>query len=337
MNVHLAVPDLFWPEPAAVFPEQPAVRMSALETLLARGRRSAQGQTDLEAWCLARWRAPDGLVAPYALLADGGEPGAAFWLRADPCHLSVGQDRLTVVDATRFDIDRAEAAALVASLNRHFAHQGLAFLAVRPSRWYARADAAPAVPTPPLAAARGRALENRAGGAVWWRAIENELQMLLHAHPVNAAREARGELPVNSVWLWGGGRLAVPAASPFRRVRSADPLPAGLALAAGARALPLPEDAADWLRAAPNGGVDLVVLDQLREPAGYGDGARWLERLGVLERSWFAPLLGALRAGRIGMVTLHAMGAGGALDAETTRQDLRHFWRRARPLAEYAR
>jgi hypothetical protein len=36
------------------------------------------------------------------------------------------------------------------------------------------------------------------------------------------------------------------------------------------------------------------------------------------------------------MVTLHAVGAGGALDVETTRQDLRFFWRRPRPIADYA-
>jgi hypothetical protein len=36
------------------------------------------------------------------------------------------------------------------------------------------------------------------------------------------------------------------------------------------------------------------------------------------------------------MVTLHAIGAASAFDVETTRQDLRYFWRRPRPLASYA-
>jgi hypothetical protein len=82
--------------------------------------------------------------------------------------------------------------------------------------------------------------------------------------------------------------------------------------------------------------VELIVLEQLRAPASYGDAATWTARLAALERDWVAPLRAALRAGRIGMVTLHAVGAGGALDVETTRQDLRFFWRRARPLAAYA-
>jgi hypothetical protein len=33
-----------------------------------------------------------------------------------------------------------------------------------------------------------------------------EAQMVLHTHPANAQREARGLLPVNSLWLSGCGR-----------------------------------------------------------------------------------------------------------------------------------
>ena len=37
------------------------------------------------------------------------------------------------------------------------------------------------------------------------RKLTNELQMLLHEHPVNIRRAARGLAPVNSIWLWGFG------------------------------------------------------------------------------------------------------------------------------------
>jgi hypothetical protein len=279
---------------------------------------------------------PDAGAAPFALLADGGDPGDAVWLRADPCHLRVGRDRLVLVDATQFDLARAEADALAESLNRHFAAAGIEFLPLQPGRWYARVADAPESQAPPLAAARGRPVAGRTGD-VRWRALENEIQMCLHAHPVNDAREARGELPVNAVWLWGAGRLEAPPRRPFGRVRSADPLPAGLAAAGGGSVLPLPDESGRWLRAAPDSGVELVVLDRLRAPADYGDFATWAARLGALERDWFAPLLDALRAERIGMVTLHAIGAGGTLDAETTRQDLRYFWRRRKAVAAYAR
>ena len=36
--------------------------------------------------------------------------------------------------------------------------------------------------------------------------LTNSAQMLLNTHPVNHARLARGEVPANSIWLWGQGR-----------------------------------------------------------------------------------------------------------------------------------
>lgn len=336
MNVHVAIPELFWPEPASA-PNARGGRLPALESLVAKGRRTAGRESGLEPWLLARWDVADAGAAPYALLADGGEPGEAWWLRAEPCHMRVDLDHLVPTDATLFDVAREDAEALVASLNRHFDASGLRFFALQPERWYLRAKDPLACPAPPLSRVRGRALAGPAvGGQARLHALLNEIQMVLHAHPVNEAREVHGAPPINAVWLWGGGRLQRPAKRAFARVRSTEPLAAGLALASGAAALPLPENAERWLRAAAHEGVELIVLDALHAPADYGDAATWTERLAALERDWFAPLLDALRAGRIGMVTLHAIGSGGALDVETTRQDLRYFWRRPRPLSGYA-
>jgi hypothetical protein len=168
-----------------------------------------------------------------------------------------------------------------------------------------------------------------------WRARLNEVQMLLHGHAVNAAREAAGEAPVNSVWLWGGGSLSAAGSAPFNAVWSADPFAAGLARAAQLAAHALPDNAADWLRASVSEGVALILLEPLRSAARYNDPHAWREALLLLERDWFAPLLEALRQERIGMLTLLALGPGGLLCAEVTRADLRRFWRRVKPLADY--
>jgi len=44
------------------------------------------------------------------------------------------------------------------------------------------------------------------------RRLQSEVQMLLHTHPLNDAREARGALPVNSFWLSGTGPSRAPVA-----------------------------------------------------------------------------------------------------------------------------
>ena len=41
------------------------------------------------------------------------------------------------------------------------------------------------------------------------RRVLTELQMVMHDHPVNRARERAGRLAANSLWLWGGGVLTI--------------------------------------------------------------------------------------------------------------------------------
>ena len=350
MHCHLLLPDLFWPD--RDFPDiYRGLEVPALERLLAKGRRHAEvdpdetepfAVTSAEAWLCARFQVDkrgDWPAAPYCLLADGGEPGQHYWLRADPVHLRLEGGRLVLADSSLFSVSQEEAESLADSLNAHFSGDGMVFYPLRPDRWYLRLERAPALETTPLAQAAGRSIDAllpRGADASTWRARLNDVQMLLHNHAVNEQRESAGALPINSVWLWGGGNLASAVTAPFNSVWSGDPFAAGLAQAARIAARPLPEDAAALLRAGASAGVNLLLLDRLRAAAQYGDAHAWREGLAQLERDWFAPLLEALRQERVGMLSLHALGPAGALSVEITRGDLRRFWRRVQPLVEYA-
>jgi hypothetical protein len=107
----------------------------------------------------------------------------------------------------------------------------------------------------------------------------------------------------------------------------------GLARLAGALARRLPASAQVFLEQ-PDG-RHLVLLDHLRVPLALGQRDAYREAIEALEKNWFAPLLAALRAGEIGMVTLHVPDSLGA-SFETIRGDLRRFWRRPRALEKYA-
>jgi hypothetical protein len=320
MHCSLFIPDFFSSESAAA-----ANRPRAAETLFARGRRKQAVPIAPEAWLFGRFGAQkqrDWPVAPYTLLADGGAPGSHFWMRADPVHLSVGRDSLAF-DGAALDVSRSEAEALVATLNRHFG-ETLAFDAPNPERWYVKFPGAPGLDTTAPSAARGTAIGDKLPSgpdAMRFRALMNEVQMLLYEHPVNAEREARGVPPVNSVWFWGGGTLTVPAARPFSIVLAEDPLARGLALAAGVPARRLSGSAETILSALPAEGMALIVLDPPRSA--------------TLERDWFGPLLAALQGGRIGMLSLSLGGTDSFLEVETVRSDLRHFWRTRKPLQSY--
>src|SRR5216683_4824568 len=260
MHCDLYIPDFFAAEGLP-----PSDSLAAAETLIARGRRRRMAPVSSEAWLFERFgvaRQRDWPVAPYTLLADGGTPERHYWMRADPVHLHVARDSLVLADSAAFEVSRAESEALVETLNRHFG-QTMLFYPMRPARWYVRLEKAPDMQTTPAAAARGLAIDEKlpsGSDAMRFHALMNEAQMLLHEHPVNAGREARGELALNSIWFWGGGVIDASKARPFSTVVGDDPLTRGLALAAGIPARALPKDAGSMLAALRSGRIGMLTL-----------------------------------------------------------------------------
>ncbi len=323
MHVELVVPALFRSGAAA----------PALELLLARGRRVAARASSLEDWyCDAFGLAERPLPAgALSALACGQDPGTATWLRADPVHLRADRDRLLLIPSAGFELSPDEALQLCTELNRHFAGQ-FTLHPVTPERWVLQAATAmPLATRPPMEIAGldvdAELPEKR------WHALLNEIQMALYQHPVNTGRDARGATVINSLWPWGAGPLPASAAGPWQSVSAADPVALGLARLAGMRHRPAGSSATEWLERAPEDGRHLVVLEDLRGAAALGDGSALAQQLQVLDQAWFAPLLAALRSGRIGMLTTHVPEAGALF--ETLRGDLRRFWRRPRSLAAY--
>ncbi|HSU44347.1 MAG TPA: hypothetical protein VLN42_09040 [Casimicrobiaceae bacterium] len=154
--------------------------------------------------------APATPVAPLALLGAGGDPGDDYVLCADPVHLAADRDTVLLVQ-TIDDLSQADAATLVRMLDRHFSDDGVQFEAPRPAAWFARRREPANLVTTPPDAARGRNLIAslpRGADSGTWKRWQNEIEMLLYEHPVNAARERRGMPPANALWFWGGGRMA---------------------------------------------------------------------------------------------------------------------------------
>jgi hypothetical protein len=333
MHVTLLVPDLFWPREDGEAPYR-ELEMPAAALLLSRARPRRFSPVGLEAWLCQAFeveRQHDWPVAALTLPLDGGEADDSYCLRADPVHLLAHRDRLTLLDPGILKPRAEDAAELVPLLNRHFSADGLSFQAPHPARWYVRAPGAPRLATRELSLAAGRDVAGAmptGEDSLRWRRILTEIQMLFHEHAVNQRREERGELPINSLWLWGGGRRPVVPGQHFTHVAGENLLAHALAGRTGAEMLPGAKLPAD--RSAR-------VLAVAEIPAArYGDDLPWRQGLAALERSHFAPLLAGLREGAVSEAAVVALHSRACLRFELGRADLIKFWRGKRPLHAHA-
>ncbi len=342
MHYTLLVPDLLPPPDSGAAPYRD-LQLPALTRLLARGRRSVVALSSMEAWLCTAFdveRQQDWPVAPLTLALDGRDPGNAYWLRCDPVHLRLARSQLILSDSSAFAPTPNETRDLIAALNAYFSQDGLSFHAADCSRWYVRLEHTPALVTHALPDVAGRDIDRYlpAGddGLGWHRRL-NEIQMLLHAHPVSQAREARNEPAINSVWPWGGGVKTTVRSRCFTSLYGDDAVALALAAASDIASRDLPHSATLLLSAAARGaGKQLVVLPQLRAPAIYGDLEQWRAMLTALERNWFAPLYAALHARRLSGLAIVALGAGRCWRYDLAAGDLWKFWRRLQPVGHHA-
>jgi hypothetical protein len=334
MRLTLLLPGLLWPRQAlrdTVFD----LSAPALSLMLGRGQARWTPAATAHGWLAGACGIEPADAPPLAalrLLGEGGEPADGHWLCLDPLHLRLEEWSLVVDDPARLALSPDEDAALRRAAAPLFADWGTLH-ALSPGRWYLDCKEPPAIMTAALDGIVGRPLDPQlpAGPqAAAWRQRLAQAQTLLHAEPVNRGREAAGKPVVNSLWPWGGGRLAARPKVPWTSVWGDDAVVAGLGAAAGIEVRPLPD------RFAPAASDALVLLDSLSAPAQAMDALAWRQMLMTLEDDWLAPALAALRRGRIEALRLVAFGGEASLDLTLTPWAVRRFWHRPQPLTALA-
>ena len=208
-------------------------------------------------------------AAQCSYITDFNETAALGCVRADPVFLRADRDHARLMPPDALSITPAEADALCATLNEHFAEDGLQFLVGKKNRWYVVASEPPyaitALDAAPMSQAAGRDVAHylpRDKASACWRGLANEVQMLLHAHPVNQVREGEGMPPVNALWFWGAGTLQPPANPRPRRVFTDTAFGVGLARLSGITAYPLQESLAVLSNADTGAiGQGVVIVD----------------------------------------------------------------------------
>lgn len=319
------------------------LELPALETLIARGARARLEDASIERW-LARVfdlgpnDAP--AFAPHALRGEGYEPGTDGWICADPVHLRLQSGSVVLADSSQFSITGDEARQMVETLNRNFAAMNFEFVAPAAERWYLRVARAPQLRTVPTAEVTGRNIARHlpvGDEQAYWRRVLNEAQMVLHGHPCNERRESSGQLPINSLWLWGPGIFAPPRKNPhYRCIWSDHPLARGLGRSSNIETQPLADSGAALLDALArtDTGTEsshLIVLPL----AVHTDGPAWRDAVAGLERIWLAPLMAGFRERRLSGIALFAVGTAGGWSTTFTRRDRLKFWRRRKRICDF--
>lgn len=264
-------------------------------------------------------------LASAAMQALGVPAQQGYWFVVHPVHLALARTHMVLGDPRNLRLDDAEARALFDAAKPYFDDVGKTLLYGDVNTWFMRADDWRTMRTASPDAAVGENL------ADWmpdgpakrdFRKLQNEVQMLWHAHGVNEAREQRGLPPVNSFWMWGGseGAPAAPAAARPGLAESAC-LPWLSVLATPALR------GADVAKVLAHSQDTIAVLGEALPAGKEADWSSWLMHMQQLEQRWFAPLLEALRGGRLDTLELVLTSRTHNVTYTITKGALRKFWR----------
>lgn len=224
----------------------------------------------------------DGLVPLAGIEAGmaGLDVDGCAWGRLTLAHWHLGTEQVTMRDPAELELDEAESRAFLAVLRPWFEEEGWRMEWRAPTRWLVSHPDLRDLPCASLDRVIGRNVDlwltaNPRARRI--RRLQNEVQMLLHHHPLNRARESRAALAVNSFWIDGCG--PAPDAARLSRLN------------------------------------DVRLDDRLRSAALRGDVAAWCAAFEALDRDVIGPAReAALRAEAV-CLTLCGEQAGWSLSA----------------------
>jgi len=263
---------------------------------------------------LGRQRPEQGLGALRMWGQTGDRPGT--WIAAaDPVYMEPRLDRLFLHALDTDDVSRSELRSLFDALQAILGEDGALGFARLGGCGYIRSQYPMVTPAVPATLLDG---QNPAAALPSAAALGliSEIEMALHELPANVERQARGQPPVNSLWVWGGGYAPQPRTVGVPPLYSGEPLLRGYWASVAGQAGEWPGTIAACLDAAPGGFVATVPHVQDVDAAPEAD---------------LAAVRDALRSGRLNRAVL--ISADG-IRVLLRRSDRLRVWRRVAPLLE---
>ena len=209
---------------------------------------------------------------------------------ASPVWQQMGMNTASQIPAEHLPLTHSEATIWCNELNQ-FYHGEYLFTPIRPDLWTL------ALPSPPTwhaasildLASQLDGSQSASGSDIRpWLALSTELQMWLHNHPRNAARQQNQLPPINGIWLWNA-----PAATDFQAAALIGSNSAWAAHSSQATT-GQPENYAAWQRTCAQRQIPFahtrVFADDFLPSQQTGDIWAYQAQLAAWEQNWFEPL-----------------------------------------------
>lgn len=239
-----------------------------------------------------------------------------------PVYQQTGLNSVQTIDGAGLGITATQAEAWCAGLNGLYGNDAV-FSVLRPDLWQIRLPEHIEWQTPPLWDVLGQidgSSKAQGRDAAQWLQLSTELQMWLHAHPLNQNRS----VPVNAAWLWraGNSRLAdtpllLGTDSAWRQQSSLN-------------SEDMPYDFAAWQRVCNDAGADInqtaLFGEDFALPQQTGDVWQYADTLAQWENRFFEPVWQALVSGSLNGLAIICQQ--GVLTVSTKPQ--RRFWKRSK-------
>lgn len=259
-----------------------------------------------------------------------------FWLKIDPVQLIADRDTLILIPSEDVGLTEQESKSLLSSFNQHFLEDGLVLKYGDKGSWYLAILQEVDITTTSLDELSYHRLDNafpKGNASSYWRKLLNEVQMLFFTHPVNEARREIGQPEINSVWVWGEGKLDFDSIVTRKNasIYSDSNYLAGLAQQCQSEHYAEPKNHQEWsanhqldtLNSIDNH-HDLICLYALSKSLPNLSQQEWLDLLVEIDNTWFKLFIEDLKQGKIDSLLID-VGLGNRYHLEP--KHLKRFWR----------
>ena len=245
---------------------------------------------------------------------------------ASPVWQQMGMNTASQIPAEHLPLTHSEATIWCNELNQ-FYHGEYLFTPIRPDLWTLALPSPPTWHAPSILDLTSQldGSQTASGSDIRpWLALSTELQMWLHNHPRNAARQQNQLPPINGIWLWNA-----PATVPFQ---AASLIASNSAWAAHSSQATTeqPENYAAWQRTCAQRQIPLahthIFADDFLPSQQTGDIWAYQTQLAVWEQNWFEPLRQDLLSGCLKGLRIVCEQAQCTIGSKPQRA----FWKRKR-------